>query len=122
MMNEPLFNGAFTLIRVIPVARIFQKLLQEAAHALRQENAVIDAQVDKRGSLRAAYDTSRIGMHDIEFLLDGLDTPRDTAFWSRVKLTWFRLTDDNARDNAHAGSGACCSGPPVVPHNLVSRK
>lgn len=115
-------KGAFAVNRIIPVATVSQEKLQQAAHELGQQSAVIDARIDKRGRLRAAYDASRIGMHDIELVLDDLGIPRDTAFWSRVKLAWFRLTDENARDNARAGSGSCCNRPPVVPRNKASKK
>lgn len=122
MVGKQPINGAFTVNRIIPVVQVSQDKLQEAVRVLRQQNAVIDAYVDKRGRLRAAYDASRLNMRDIELMLDGLKIPRDASLWTRVKLAWFRLTDDNARDNAHAGNGACCNRPPAVPHKLSSVK
>ncbi|MBD3610100.1 MAG: hypothetical protein HUJ30_06085 [Gammaproteobacteria bacterium] len=89
---------------------------------LSQQDAVIDAHINKRERLRAAYDASRIGMRDIETLLDAIGVARDPSLWSRLKLSWFRMTDENARDNARAGTGACCNRPPIVPHNRGSRK
>lgn len=121
-MDKQPINGAFALNRIIPVAPVSEDKLLEAAQVLRQQKAVIDAHIDKRGRLRAAYDASRIGMHNIELLLDDLEIPRDATFWSRVKLAWFRMTDDNARDNARAGNGACCNRPPTVPRDLASEK
>lgn len=121
-MDKQPVNGAFTVNRIIPVVQVSQDKLQEAVRALRQQNAVIDAHVDQRGRLRATYDASRLNMRDIELMLDCLKIPRDTSLWSRMKLAWFRLTDDNARDNAQAGNGACCNRPPVVPRNLSSVK
>lgn len=66
MVGKQPINGAFTVNRIIPVLQVSQDKLQEAVRALRQQNAVIDAYVDKRGRLRAAYDASRLNMRDIE--------------------------------------------------------
>lgn len=105
-------HGAFDVERKIPVAAHAVGPLQEAVRQLRAMEPVSDAQVDKQGRLRVAYDASRIGMSDIEALLHRSGVARATGFWPRLKLVWYRYLDENARANARAGGGACCNRPP----------
>jgi hypothetical protein len=110
-------HGAFDVERRIPLGAVAVASLQEAVQQLRAMESVSDAQVDKQGRLRVAYDASRIGMREIEEMLDHLGIALAGGFWSRQKLAWYRFLDENAKANAHAGSGACCNRPPPVPHH-----
>lgn len=105
-------QGAFDVERKIPVAAGAMGPLQEAVRQLRAMEPVSEAQVDKQGRLRVAYDASRIGMSDIEALLDQSGIARATGFWPKLKLAWYRYLDENARANARSGGGACCNRPP----------
>ena len=105
-------HGAFDVERRIPLGAVAMGSLQEAVQQLRAMDPVSDAQVDKQGRLRVAYDASRIGMREIEALLDQAGIARAAGFWPRLRLAWYRYLDENARDNARSGSRACCNRPP----------
>lgn len=110
-------HGAFDVERRIPLAAVAMGQLQEAVRQLRAMEPVNDAQVDKRGRLRIAYDASRIGLREIEEMLDESGIARATGFWPKLRLAWYRYLDENARANARSGSGACCNRPPPAPHH-----
>lgn len=109
-------HGAFDVVRKIPLAAAAVEPQQEVLHRLRAMEPIRDATVDKRGRLCIVYDTSRIGMHEIEALLDDAGIARAGGFWARQKLAWYRFLDNNARENSRRGDGACCNRPPAVPH------
>jgi hypothetical protein len=65
-----------------------------------------------RGQLLVSYDSSLVGIRDIEALLDRAGIARASGFGWRLKSAWYRFLDENTRANAHSRGGACCNRPP----------
>lgn len=107
-------RGPFDVTRKIPLASAIVEQLQAAVQRFASIESILDARVDQRGQLRIVYDASRVGMCDIERLLDELGVERASDFWSRLKLSWYRFLDENAKFNAASGGGACCNRPPAT--------
>ncbi len=108
-------KGPFDVSRKIPLAPVVAEKLQEAVRQLAALNPLIDVRVDRRGQLRVSYDSSHVGMHDIEALLDKAGIARPPGAWWRLKSAWYRFLDQNAHANAHSQGGACCNRPPSAP-------
>jgi hypothetical protein len=115
-------NGPFDVNRKIPLEAVAAEQLQEVMRQLRAMEPVFDAEVASQGQLRIAYDASRIGLRDIEMLLDKSGIARSGGLWSKLKLAWYRFLDENAKANAGSGGGACCNRPPPVPHGRDTGK
>lgn len=106
-------NGPFDVTRKFLLAAAAPpEQWQAAVQRLIAMEPILDACVDQRGRLHIAYDASCIGIRDIEPLLDEMGVDRASDFWSRLKLSWYRFLDENAKSNATSGSGACCNRPP----------
>jgi hypothetical protein len=115
-------NGLFDVNRKIPLEAVAAEQLQEVMRQLRAMEPVFDAEVASQGQLRIAHDASRIGLRDIEMLLDKSGIARSGGLWSKLKLAWYRFLDENAKANAGSGGGACCNRPPPVPHGRDTGK
>jgi len=115
-------KGPFDVSRRIAVASGSPEQLRQAIQRLRAMAPVVDVELDRQNRLRVAYDASRLGMREIESLLDRLGIMPRHGFWSSLKQEWYRFLDDNARDNARSGGGACCNRPPPVPPGRHSGK
>ena len=114
-MNEKKQNkGPFDVRRNILLAPAPAEKLQEMLHRLRAIEPVIDSSLDQHGHLSISYDASRIGMHDIETMLDETGIARSSSLWWKVKSDWYRYLDENAKSNARSEGGACCNHPPAV--------
>lgn len=108
-------KGPFDVKRRIAVASGSPEQLHQAIQRLREKAPVIDVELDRKNRLRVSYDASRLGMREIESLLGNSGITLDNGYWSSLKQGWYRFLDDNARENARTGSGACCNRPPPVP-------
>ena len=79
---------------------------------LLQLNGVVEVVgIIRRHQLRISYEPNRINFDKIEQTLTALDFPPSLHWWMRLKANWYRFTDDNARANAEAKGGSCCSQP-----------
>lgn len=101
----------FLVTRSIPLSFPSAAERDRVLAALAQTDGVLGARVDRNGRLRIHYDAARIGFGDVEHALTaaGLSLPTG-ASW-RLKSAWYRYLDANARSNAQAKAGACCSKP-----------
>ncbi|HUW50609.1 MAG TPA: hypothetical protein VMV75_06305 [Sulfuricella sp.] len=102
---------AFQVRRAIPLADIPPEKLEQAIQTLRAIEWLDDVRVDGR-RLRVRYDASGVNFRDIERLLDEAGLQRPTSLWWRFRSALNRFLDKNARSNALARGGACCSRPP----------
>lgn len=66
------------------------------------------------GSLRVLYDPSRIDYAAVQATLHTAGVELPAGRWARLKTAWFSYLDGNARANANAGTGSCCSNPTDV--------
>lgn len=107
--------GPFDVSRTILLAPVDAEKLQEAVKQLRSVEAVLSVEAGPRGQLLISYDSSHVGMHDIEALLDKAGIARPPGAWWRLKSAWYRFLDQNAQANAHSQGGACCNRPPSAP-------
>ena len=105
-------KGAFDVTRKIPLAPAAAETLQNAVRQLTDVDSILDAHIDRHGQLRVSYDTSGVGISDIEALLDHAGIARASGAGWRLKSAWYRFLDENARANAHSRGGACCNRPP----------
>ncbi|MHB1213965.1 MAG: hypothetical protein ACYCY9_03160 [Thiobacillus sp.] len=105
-------KGPFDVSRKIPLAPAAAETLQNAVRQLTAVDSILDAHIDRHGQLRISYDTSRVGIRDIEAWLDSAGIARATGAWWRLKSAWYRFLDQNAHANAHSRGGACCNRPP----------
>lgn len=105
--------GPFDVSRVILLAPVAAEKLQEVVRHLRSVEALLSAAAGSRGRLLVSYDSSHIGIRDIEAILDEGGIARASSSWSRFKLRYYRFQDDNARSNAGPSRGACCNRPPA---------
>lgn len=112
-------HGPFDVSRKIPLGAVAAKQLQEVVRQLRSLEPVLNTQVDKKSQLHITYDASRIGMREIEALLDESGIKFSSGYWSKLKQAWYRFLDDNARANARS-DGACCNRPPSMHHSRDS--
>jgi len=93
------------------LADIPPEKLEQAIQTLRAIEWLDDVRVDGR-RLRVRYDASGVNFRDIERLLDEAGLQRPTSLWWRFRSALNRFLDKNARSNALARGGACCSRPP----------
>ncbi|MFH1816355.1 MAG: hypothetical protein ABIK08_00065 [Pseudomonadota bacterium] len=107
-------KGPFDVSRRIPLAPVAAEKLQDAVRQLTALDPILDACVDRHGRLRISYDTSSVGIRDIEALLDSAGIARARGAGWRMKSAWYRFLDENARANAHSQGGACCNRPPAA--------
>lgn len=115
MSNIKRTKGPFDASRRIAVASGSPEQLHQAIQRLRAMAPVIDVELDRQNRLHVVYDASRLGMREIESLLGNSGITPGNGFWMSLKQGWYRFLDDNARENARTGSGACCNRPPPVP-------
>lgn len=107
-------KGPFDVTRKISLAPAPTEKLQDAVRRLTSIEPIIDTHVDRHGQLRISYDASRVGIRDIEAMLDKAGIACTSGFWWRLKSAWYRFLDENAKSNARSGGGACCNRPPSV--------
>lgn len=109
--TKPPETTAFLVTRGIPLSFTSQDQRDRVLTTLAQTDGVLGTRVDRNGRLRIHYDAARIGFGNIEHALTaaGLSLPKGTLW--RLKSAWYRYVDANARSNAQAKAGACCSKP-----------
>ena len=79
---------------------------------LSAQPGMIDVKANaRRQRLQLHYDVKQFLFDDIVQFLSVHDVALAPQWWMRCKASWYRLLDDNARANANARGGACCSNP-----------
>jgi len=122
-MNEQASSsvGDFRVTRTLRTAETFDedqaRRLEDALRAIDGVHVV--APEGSRRRLRVAYDTSRVGFGTLSRALTEAGQPPPSSTLVRLRAVWFDYLDTNARANAHAGGGACCSNPSNI---YASRK
>lgn len=99
--------------------RIKLQSLGHAADALAVERALAElpgvvkvaADVEKHRVV-VSYDASQQNFRNIVETMEKTGFPPLDNWWSRLKGSWYRFSDENARDNAKAPPPACCNKPP----------
>ena len=112
MSNQQRPKGPFDVKRKIPLGHANPDNLKAAIGQLKAIEPIIDLRLDQQANLRIIYDASCVSIRDIEKLLDDSGIPRASGLGWRLKSSWYRFLDDNARSNALSKGGACCSRPP----------
>lgn len=110
--KHPKIIGPFHVARRIPLGPVPLEKLQEAVRLLNAMEPVFNAEAGPQNNLNISYDTSCIGIRDIETVLDAADIVRAPGYWWKLKSMWYGYLDENSKANAHAGGGACCNRPP----------
>jgi len=110
--KEQLDKGPFDVTRRIPLAPAAAETLQNAVRQLNAVDSILDARIDRHGKLRISYDSTSVGIRDIEAWLDSAGVARASGTGWRLKSAWYRFLDENARANARSRGGACCNRPP----------
>jgi hypothetical protein len=105
-------NGSFIVVIKISIGPTSEKKLQLVVRQLEAMEAIIDARAGQKNQLYISYDSSRLGIRDIETVLDGAGVERATGYWCQLKSMWYAYLDANAKASAHSGGGACCNRPP----------
>jgi hypothetical protein len=65
-------------------------------------------------SLRILYEPAHLDYAGILAALAEAGVALPQSRWARLKSAWFSYLDGNARANANAGFGSCCSNPTDV--------
>lgn len=81
-------KGPFAATRKIPLAPAAAEALQNAVRQLTAVDSILDARIDRHGQLRIAYDTSSIGIRDIEAWLERAGIARAAGAGWRLKSAW----------------------------------
>ena len=66
---------------------------------------------EDKNLLKVAYDGSKLGINELEEIIESQHCHLAQDWWSRWKLGWYRSTDKNIKDNA-AYVPHCCNKPP----------
>ncbi|MGA7801776.1 MAG: hypothetical protein WCC36_13300 [Gammaproteobacteria bacterium] len=109
-------NAAFVVTRKVAVPGVGAPDAPDAIRS-RLDACVGVLAVDTDGRyarVHITYDASQVGFDHLIGELEAAGYPVARDLWSRVKRTWFRYLDGNARANAGGGSAACCSRPSDV--------
>ena len=89
--------------------------VQPLMDRLRSLDGVVEVIASVRQQkLRLTYEANRIGFGEITSALNSQGLALPQHWWMRLKAAWYRFTDENARANATAKGGACCSQPTDV--------
>ena len=102
--------------RSIRVAGLAQgQDVTELETGLSAQQGIIDVSLDaRRKRLRIRYDVKQLLFDDVMQLLSTHRVVPATHGWRRLKYGWYRLLDENARDNANRKAGPCCSNPTEI--------
>jgi len=111
----------FGVIRTLRTAESFDadqaRRLEDVLQAIDGVHTVTPQ--GSRRRLRVSYDASRVGFGTLCRALSEAGQPTADGTLVRLRAAWFDYLDTNARANARAGGGACCSKPPPM---YTSRK
>lgn len=110
--NSTKGNGSFNVARKLSLGPTAENKLQLVVRQFETMEEIIDARAGPKNQLYISYDNSRIGIRDIETVLDEAGVVRATGYWCQFKSMWYGYLDDNAKASAHSGGGACCNRPP----------
>lgn len=111
-------NGAFVVTRSVPVRPPAPGRLDALMQVLTVLPGVLGVRPVDSGTgvrrLRVTYDAARIGYADLEGALSESGCLPVYGWWDRLRAAWYRYLDENARGNAGAPGGSCCSNPADV--------
>jgi len=86
-----------------------------ATRALTQQPGVQSIRIDfNHGHICICYDNTIVGVEAVVEGLKNAGYPLRQRFWDRLKYTWWRYLDENARSNATSVNGPCCSNPATL--------
>jgi hypothetical protein len=94
--NNTKGNGSFNVARKLSFAPTAEKKLQLVIRKLEAMEEIIDVKAGPKDQLYISYDNSRIGIRDIETVLDEVGVVRATGYWCKLKSMWYGYLDDNA--------------------------
>lgn len=114
-------SEAFTVTCAFRIsAPVTPEQAERIAHSLLEVDGIGEVRIQPGApQVRVTYDASRIGFGQIEQMLADWGFPPAGQWWQRARRAWYGFLDENARDNARAGSGSCCSKPTDI---YTSRK
>ncbi len=110
-MNESPENP-FAVTRKIPIASGSSERIKNALHHLAEFEPVLGASRSFGNLLKVTYDSSCIGIRDVERMLDEVGAARDDGISWKIRSAWYAFLDENAKSNARSSGGACCNRPP----------
>lgn len=111
MITSPSNGGPFAVNRTLGTMERSRERLDRAARSVEATEGMLRVRAGRRGRLRVRYDASCVGLWDVERLLEEAGIALSRSAWWRLKATWYRFLDQNARANAVSKGGACCSNP-----------
>jgi hypothetical protein len=81
--------------------------------AIVRLEGILSASLEGKGrSISLAYDLEQIGIDELVTSLRNSGGKWPSHFLAGARLSWWRFTEANARDNAHAPVRDCCNKPP----------
>ncbi len=77
-------------------------IAQEVGQLLGVDSVVLDSATRR---LDIAYDASLLGIEQVEDIIRRHGSDLDHGWWTRFKESWYRFTDQNAKENARHEPG-----------------
>lgn len=105
-------DGPFVVCRNIPLLQFETETLQEVIGDLVAKDLIVGARTDSHNRLQVSYDTSCVGIRDVETWLKEAGIRIAQGFGWKLKSAWYAFLDENAKSNAKSSAGACCNRPP----------
>lgn len=62
-----------------------------------------------------AYDATRLGLEDIEMILEAHKVDIGHSWWMHMKQSFYEFVDQNMKDNAAQQPWSCHQNPPASP-------
>lgn len=84
-------------------------------HAFAQQSGVRSVRIDpEHDRIHIHYDNTIIGIETVIEILRNVGCSPQQRFWDRLKYSWWRYLDENARDNARSPGAPCCGNPATL--------
>lgn len=108
-------TGPSIMHRRLRLADVPPANLAELAQRLVAEQGVLGAAPTHDGKgIQVTYDAAFTDYGVLEQCAAAAGSPPPANAFSRLRSAWFCYLDQNARDNAGHGGGACCSQPTEI--------
>jgi hypothetical protein len=105
-------SNPFAVSRTVPLKPAALDRVRDVIKSLESRDLIVGARLDDRNRLHVVYDSSCVGIRDIENWLYDSGLSAESGFGWRMKSAWYAFLDENAKSNARASGGSCCNRPP----------
>ena len=103
----------FLLRRKMAVEGLGEDQWDGLIHDLNHHPCVDFAERKPNGTLQVTYDGTHWSVDELLELIKAYGGQLKTGWWTRRKLAWYRVTDDNVRANAKHEPFCCSKIPPM---------